>query len=83
VVVAALEYPWRGDAFLLRRPGYDLILPELLDYAEETLLHRETRSLSNASPETQAEIDDANARLGDLKQYVVVQAPAGSRPRSW
>ena len=46
VGVVALEYPWHGDAFPMRRPGYDQILPELLDYSETVLMHREKRTLS-------------------------------------
>ncbi len=46
VGVVALEYPWHGDAFPMRRPNYDQILPDLLDYAETVLMHREKRTLS-------------------------------------
>jgi predicted N-acetyltransferase YhbS len=46
VGVIGLEYPWRGDAFLLRHPDYDAILPEMLDYVERVLVDPEKRRLT-------------------------------------
>ena len=46
VGVIGLEYPWRGDAFLLRHPDYDAILPEMLDYVERALVDPKKRRLT-------------------------------------
>jgi mycothiol synthase len=46
-VAAALtvEYPWAGSVFFQRRPGYDALLPEMLDHAEANLRDPQTHSL--------------------------------------
>jgi predicted N-acetyltransferase YhbS len=45
VGVALSEYPWDGEAFLLRRPGYAFLLDEMLRYAEETFTDPTTHTL--------------------------------------
>ena len=40
------EYPWLGDVFIMRRPGYDGLLGEMLDYAEAARVHPETREIA-------------------------------------
>lgn len=46
-IVAALtvEYPWAGQVFVQRRPGYDDLLPEMLDHAEANLRHEQKGTL--------------------------------------
>jgi predicted N-acetyltransferase YhbS len=39
------EYPWFGDAFFQRHPQYTYLLDEMVDYAEQTLAHREKNTL--------------------------------------
>jgi hypothetical protein len=38
VGVVCAEYPWPGETFFQRHPRYDLLLDEMIRYAEETLL---------------------------------------------
>jgi ribosomal protein S18 acetylase RimI-like enzyme len=45
VAVTALEYPWLGDVFFLRYPGYDFLLEEMFIDAEGNLVHPEKKKL--------------------------------------
>jgi GNAT superfamily N-acetyltransferase len=45
VAVTAFEYPWLGDVFFLRYPGYDHLLEEMFQDAEDNLVHPEKRTL--------------------------------------
>ena len=40
VGAVTIEYPWPGMAFFQRRPGYDFLLGEMVDYTEGSLVHR-------------------------------------------
>lgn len=46
VAVVCSEHPDLGDAFLLRRPGYDALLAEMLDYVEKTFPHPQNGTLT-------------------------------------
>ncbi|MBN1180094.1 MAG: hypothetical protein JXD18_12855 [Anaerolineae bacterium] len=46
VGVANVEAPWYGEAYFHRRPGYDFLLGDMLDYAQATMFDRESRELS-------------------------------------
>jgi predicted N-acetyltransferase YhbS len=45
VAVTALEYPWPGDVFFLRRPGYDFLLEEMFEDAEDNLIQPDKHTL--------------------------------------
>ncbi len=45
VGAVTVEYPWRGEVFLQRHPGYDALLDEMLCYAEGTLADKKTNTL--------------------------------------
>jgi ribosomal protein S18 acetylase RimI-like enzyme len=45
VAVTALEYPWLGDVFFLRYPGYDFLLEDMFTDAESNLVHPEKNIL--------------------------------------
>ncbi len=46
VGVVHTEEPWRGEAWVQRRPGWDRVLPEMVAHAEATLAHEDTGRLS-------------------------------------
>lgn len=43
--IVTFEYPWPGEAFLLRRPGTDFLLDQMLAYAEAKLIDPKEHTL--------------------------------------
>lgn len=68
VAVVCSEHPDLGDAYLLRRPGYDAWLAEMLDYAESALVHPQHGTLTVFAYDYDAALEALLAARGYEKQ---------------
>ncbi|MGC9400224.1 MAG: GNAT family N-acetyltransferase [Anaerolineae bacterium] len=68
VAVVCSEHPDLGEAFLLRRPGYDRLLAEMLDHAERTFVHPQKGTLTVFAYADDAPLEALLASRGYEKQ---------------